>query len=102
MNNMLDPHELLAQTSTVAAIKLLGVKVSFERLARYMAAIGAEGTYNGTDVYEVMQGMHDLVSGALGYLIPPEDEAKLHDIGMKKDDEEFERMISGLEEGGHA
>lgn len=102
MNNMLDPHELLAQASTVAAIKLLGVKVSFERLARFMSAIDAEGTYNGTDIYEVMQGVHDMVSGALGYLIPPEDEAKLHAVGMAKDDEEFERMISGLEEGGHA
>ena len=102
MNSMLDPHELLAQTSTVAAIKLLGVKVSFERLARYMAAIGAEGTYNGTDIYEVMQGVHDFVSGALGYLISPEDEAKLHAVGMEKDDEEFDAAMRELEEGGHA
>ena len=103
MNSIPDPHELLAQASTVAAVKLLGVKVSFERLARYMAAIGAEGTYNGTDIYEVMQGVHDLVSGALGYLIPPEDEAKLRTVGMMdKDDEEFDAALRGLEEGGHA
>lgn len=102
MNSILDPHELLAQASTVAAVKLLGVKVSFERLARFMSAIDAEGTYNGTDIYEVMQGVHDLVSGALGYLVPPEDEAKLHDIGMKKDDEEFDAAMRELEEGGHA
>ena len=102
MNSISNPHELLAQASTVAAIKLLGVKVSFERLARFMSAIEAEGTYNGTDIYEVMQGVHDLVSSALGYLISPEDEAKLHDIGMAKDDEEFEKMVSELEEGGHA
>ena len=103
MNNMLDPHELLAKASTVAAVKLLGVKVSFERLARFMAAIGAEGTYNGTDIYEVMQGVHDFVSGALGYLIPPEDEAKLRTAGMMdKDDEEFDAAMRGLEEGGHA
>ena len=103
MNNMLDPHELLAKASTVAAIKLLGVKVSFERLARFMSAIEAEGTYNGTDIYEVMQGVHDFVSGALGYLIPPEDEAKLRTVGMMdKDDEEFDAAMRGLEEGGHA
>ena len=102
MNSIPDPHELLAQASTVAAIKLLGVKVSFERLARFLSAIEAEGTYNGTDIYEVMQGVHDFVSGALGYLIPPEDEAKLHDIGMAKDDEEFDAALRGLEEGGHA
>ena len=102
MNSMPDPHELLAQASTVAAIKLLGVKVSFERLARYMAAIGAEGTYNGTDIYEVMQGVHDFVSGALGYLISPEDEAELHAVGMEKDDEEFDAVMRELEEGGHA
>ena len=103
MNSIPDPHELLAQASTVAAIKLLGVKVSFERLARFMAAIGAEGTYNGTDIYEVMQGVHDLVSGALGYLVSPEDEAKLRTAGMMdKDDEEFEAALRGLEEGGHA
>lgn len=103
MNSMIDPHELLAQASTVAAVKLLGVKVSFERLARYMAAIGAEGTYNGTDIYEVMQGVHDLVSGALGYLVSPEDEAKLRTVGMmEKDDEEFDAALRGLEEGGHA
>ena len=101
-NSMLDPHELLAQASTVAAIKLLGVKVSFERLARFMSAIEVEGTYNGTDIYEVMQGVHDMVSAALGYLVSPEEEAKLHDVGMAKDDMEFEKMVSELEEGGHA
>lgn len=103
MNSISNPHELLAQASTVAAIKLLGVKVSFERLARFMAAIEAEGTYNGTDIYEVMQGVHDLVSGALGYLVSPEDEAELRTVGMMdKDDEEFEAALRGLEEGGHA
>ena len=102
MGDLMNPHELMAASATMATVKLLGVKVSFERLARYMAAIGAEGTYNGTDIYEVMQGVHDLVSSALGYLISPEDEAKLHDIGMAKDDEEFEKMVSELEEGGHA
>ena len=102
MNSILDPHELLAQASTVAAIKLLGVKVSFERLARFMSAVEAEGTYNGTDIYEVMQGVHDMASAALGYLVSPEEEAKLHDIGMLKDDEEFDAAMRGLEEGGHA
>lgn len=102
MNSMPDPHSIMASAATVAAIKLLGVKVSFERLARFLSAIGAEGTYNGTDLYEVMQGVHDMVSAALGYLVSPEDEAKLHDVGMKMDDEEFEKMVSELEEGGHA
>lgn len=102
MNSISDPHELLAQASTVAAVKLLGVKVSFERLARYMAAIGAEGTYNGTDIYEVMQGVHDRASAALGFLVSPEDEAKLHAIGMEKEDEEFDAAMRELEEGGHA
>ena len=102
MNSIPNPHELLAQASTVAAIKLLGVKVSFERLARFLSAIEAEGTYNGTDIYEAMQGVHDLVSGALGYLVQPEDEAKLRSAGMLKDDAEFEQRISDLEEGGHA
>lgn len=102
-NSMPDPHELLAQASTMAAIKLLGVKVSFERLARFLSAIEAEGTYNGTDVYEVMQGVHDFVSGALGYLVTPEHEAEMRKAGgMLKDDMEFEQMISELEEGGHA
>ena len=102
MNSIPDPHELLAQASVTAAVKLLGVKVSFERLARFMSAIEAEGTYNGTDIYEMLQGVHDLVSGALGYLVSPEDEAKLHDISMERDDEEFDAAMRGLEEGGHA
>ena len=103
MNSMPDPHELLAETATVAAIKLLGVKIAFERLARFMSTIDAEGTYNGTDIYEVMQGVHDMVSAALGYILSPEDEAKLHGVGMKRDDEKFEAMLSGLEkEIGHA
>ena len=102
MNSIPDPHELMAQASTMAAIKLLGVKVSFERLARFLSAIEAEGTYNGTDIYEVMQGVHDLVSGALGYLVTPEHEAEMRKVGMSGDDMEFEQMISGLEEGGHA
>ena len=102
MGNLMNPHELMAASATMATVKLLGVKVSFERLARYMAAIGAEGTYNGTDIYEVMQGVCDMVSAALGYLVTPEDEAKLHDVGMKMDDVEFEKMVSELEEGGHA
>lgn len=102
MRSMPNPHDIMASAATMAAIKLLGVKVSFERLARFLSAIGAEGTYNGTDIYEVMQGVHDMVSAALGYLVSPEDEAKLHDVGMKMDDEAFEKMVSELEEGGHA
>ena len=102
MGNLMNPHELMAATATVSAVKLLGVKTSFARLARYMAAIGAEGTYNGRDIYEVMQGVHDMASAAIGFLISPEEEAKLHGIGMAKDDEEFEKMVSELEEGGHA
>ena len=102
MGNLMNPHELMAATATVSAVKLLGVKTSFARLARYMAAIGAEGTYNGRDIYEVVQGVHDMVSAALGYLVTPEDEAKLHGIGMAKDDEEFDAAMRELEEGGHA
>lgn len=103
MNSISNPHELLAQASTVAAVKLLGVKVSFERLARFMAAIDAKGTYNGRDIYEVMQGVHDMASAALGFLISPEDEAKLRAAGMiKNDDEEFDAAMLELEEGGHA
>lgn len=102
MGNLMNPHELMAATATVSAVKLLGVKTSFARLARYMAAIGAEGTYNGRDIYEVMQGVHDMASAAIGFLISPEEEAKLHDVGMKMDDVEFEKMVSELEEGGHA
>ena len=102
MGNLMNPHELMAATATVSAVKLLGVKTSFARLARYMAAIGAEGTYNGRDIYEVMQGVHDMASAAIGFLISPEEEAKLHDIGMAKDDEEFDAAMRELEEGGHA
>ena len=102
MGNFLDPRELLSATATVSAVKLLGVKTSFARLARYMAAIGAEGTYNGRDIYEVMQGVHDMVSAAIGYLVSPEEEAKLHGVGMKMDDEAFDAAMRELEEGGHA
>ena len=103
MGNLMNPHELMAASATMATVKLLGVKVSFERLARFMSAMEAEGTYNGTDIYEVMQGVHDFVSGALGYLIPQEDEAKLRTAGMMdKDDEEFDAAMRELEEGGHA
>ena len=102
MGNLMTPHELMAATATVSAVKLLGVKTSFARLARYMAAIGAEGTYNGRDIYEVMQGVHDMASAALGFLVSPEEEAKLHGIGMAKDDEEFDAAMRELEEGGHA
>ena len=102
MSSVRDPNELMAEVAMMSAVKLLGVKTSFVRLARFMSAVGAEGTYNGVDIYEVMQGVHDLVSGALGYLVSPEDEAKLHDIGMEKDDEEFDAAMRELEEGGHA
>lgn len=102
MNSMPNPHELLAEAATMAAIKLLGIKVSFERLARFMSAIEAEGTYNGTDVYEVMRDVHDMASAALGRLVSPEQEAEMRRAGMADDDAEFERMIFGLEEGGHA
>lgn len=101
MGNLMNPHEIMAASATMATVKLLGVKVSFERLARYMAATGAEGTYNGTDIYEVMQGVCDMASAALGFLVSPEDEAKLRAVGMAED-EEFEKMVSELEEGGHA
>lgn len=100
--DLMNPKELLSTTATVSAVKLLGVKVSFERLARYMAAIGAGGTYNGRDIYEVMQGVHDMASAALGFLVPPEDEAKLRAVGMSEDDEEFDAAMRRFEEGGHA
>lgn len=102
MGDLMNPHELMAASATMATVKLLGVKVSFERLARYMAAIGAEGTYNGTDIYEVMQGVCDMASAALGFLVSPEEASEMRNLGMLKDDEEFEKMISKLEEGGHA
>lgn len=102
MGNLMNPHELMAASATMATVKLLGVKVSFERLARYMAAIGAEGTYNGTDIYEVMQGVCDMASAALGFLVSPEEESKMRNLGMLKDDEEFDAMMRELEEGGHA
>lgn len=102
MGNLMNPHELMAATATVSAVKLLGVKTSFARLARYMAAIGAEGTYNGRDIYEVMQGVCDMASAALGFLVSPEEESGMRGLGMLKDDEEFEKMVSELEEGGHA
>ena len=86
----------------MAAIKLLGVKVSFERLARFLSAVEAEGVYNGVDIYEVMQGVHDSASAALSYLVPPEQEADMRRAGMGADDREFEAMVSELEEGGHA
>ena len=98
----MNPHEIMAASATMATVKLLGVKVSFERLARYMAAIGAEGTYNGTDIYEVMQGVCDMASAALGFLVSPEEESKMRSLGMLKDDEEFDAMMRELEEGGHA
>lgn len=102
MGNLMNPHELMAASATMATVKLLGVKVSFERLARYMAAIGAEGTYNGTDIYEVMQGVCDMASAALGFLVSPEEESGMRNLGMLKDDEEFDAMMRELEEGGHA
>lgn len=102
MSSVRDPNELMAEVAMLSAVKLLGVKVSFERIARFMSAVGAEGTCNGKDIYEVMQGVHDMASAALGYLVSPEDEAKLHDIGMAKDDEEFDAAMRELEEGGHA
>ena len=102
MSSVRNPNELMAEVAMMSAVKLLGVKTSFARLARFMSAVGAEGTYNGTDIYEMLQGVHDMVSAALGYLVSPEDEAKLHDIGMEKDDEEFDAAMRGLEEGGHA
>ena len=102
MGNLMNPHELMAASATMATVKLLGVKVSFERLARYMAAIGVEGTYNGTDIYEVMQGVCDMASAALGFLVSPEEESKMRNLGMLKDDEEFDAMMRELEEGGHA
>ena len=100
--DLMNPEELLSTAATMSAVKLLGVKTSFARLARYMAAIGAEGTYNGSDIYEVMQGVHDMASAALGFLVSPEDEAKLHAAGMEKDDEEFDAAMRKFEEGGHA
>lgn len=102
MNSMPDPHDLMASATAVAMVKLLGVKVSFERLARFMSAIEAGGTYNGTDIHEMLQGVHDLVSAALGYLVSPDEEAEIRKSGMLEDDAEFEKMISKLEEGGHA
>ena len=102
MSSIRDPNGIMASVATLSAVKLLDVKTSFARLARFMSAVGAEGTYNGVDIYEVMQGVHDMASAALGYLVSPEDEAKLCDIGMEKDDEEFDAAMRELEGGGHA
>ena len=102
MNNSLpDPVRLMADAATVGAIKLLGVKVSFERLARLMSAMNVEGTLNGVDIYEVFQGVHDFTASAISYLVAPEEQDAVETVSLP-DDEQFEKLVSILEEGGHA
>ena len=84
-----------------AVNSLLGVKIAFARIARLMAALDVEGTINGVDVYEAVQGVHDFTGAALGYLVSQEDMKKLDGIKLA-DDAQFEKLISDLEEGGHA
>lgn len=96
-----DPRALMAEVSAGAAAHMIAVMVGFERLYRYMDAIGAEGTYKGVDIYEMMQGVRDLAEAALGYLVTPEEAARMRATDSA-DDIEFERLLAGLGEGGHA
>lgn len=82
-----------------AVNSLLGVKMAFARLARLMAAMDTEGTINGVDIYEAVQGVHDFTASAISYLVPPEEMEKLDKIKLD-DDAQFEKLVSMLEQGG--
>ncbi len=97
--------ELVAMASAQAIKMLMSVKVSFERLERYMDIHGMAGTYMGRDLYETVQGVHDTVSEALAFLLPPEGEREVRARVFGGDDAEFEKMCSEVEERevcGHA
>ena len=104
MNSDVNPGEMMALAATQAIKMLLAVKVSFERLERYLDIHGVSGTYHGTDIYEIVQGVRDSVAGAIGFLLPPEEEERVRSAVFGDDDREFEKACSEIEdrECGHA
>ena len=104
MNSEVNPGEMMALAATQAIKLLLSVKVSFERLERYLDIHGVSGTYHGVDIYEIVQGVHDSVAGAIGFLLPPEEEKRVRSAVFGDDDREFEKRCSEIEdrECGHA
>ena len=100
MDSMPDPKEMLGMATAKAVQMLMAVKVSFERLGLYLDAHGVEGTYMGGDIYEVVQGVHDSVSAAIGFLLPPEEEEAVRAKVFGADDAEFERLCAEVEKRG--
>ena len=94
MNSDVSPDEMLALAAAQAVKMLLSVKVSFGRLGQYLDAHGVDATYMGRDVYEVVQGVHDNVSAAIGFLLPPEEEEDIRAKVFGADDAEFERLCT--------
>lgn len=92
---------IMNDSVTKAMCSLLGVMKAFERLARLMSAMNVEGTLNGVDIYEAFQGVHDFTASALSYLVAPNEKDEVESVNLP-DDEQFEKLVSILEEGGHA
>ena len=104
MNSEANPSEMMALAATQAVKMLLSVKVSFGRLERYLDLHGVSGTFMGRDIYEVVQGVHDTVAEAIGFLLPPEEEKNIRAKVFGADDREFGKLCSEIEERecGHA
>ena len=104
MNSEANPSEMMALAATQAVKLLLSVKVSFERLGLYLDGHGVSGTFMGRDIYETVQGVHDNVSAAIGFLLPPKEEEAVRAKVFGADDAEFEKLCTeaGRRRCGHA
>ena len=100
--NIRTPEEAAGADLILIATKYNGLAVIMEDLRKMTAPhTTVVSTLNGVDIYEAFQGVHDFTASALSYLVAPEEQDSVEAVSLP-DDEQFEKLVSMLEEGGHA
>ena len=67
-------EDLMQQAMGLTAYDLLCAKITVRHVEKLLAEQNIKGEYNGTDIYEALQGIYDSVSAALSYILDPEEE----------------------------
>ena len=88
-------QELMQHAAAGIAYDLLRVRITVQDIEERFRKDGVEGAFNGVDLYEALQGIHDSVTAALSYILNPEE---MEYAAMQV------RSESGfvIEEAGHA
>lgn len=83
------PEDFSAEVMSSVAYDLLCAKITLRHAEKLFEQTHIEGEYNGVDMYEALQGIHDSVSAALSYILEPEEE----EYALARVEREIDRSI---------